>query len=460
MLNLRLKDIVEILGGKTESKGEALERVVTGYTFDSRKTLPGNLFFALKGEKRNGHQFVGDARSKGAIGAVVEHEIEGLPEDFVQVVVTSSLASMQSLAAYVRDAMTFRVVAVTGSNGKTTTKEMLAVILSQTFRVSKSPGNFNNHIGVPISILSMESDDEILVLEIASNHRGEIAHLARIAKPDVAIVTNVGRAHIGNFGSLEAVAAEKSDLLRSLETDGVGVVNADDAVLMGSIADVKATMVKFGLHNPVDFQARDISVDNAGITRFEISGTRFELTCSGLHNIYNSLAAVAASSVFGIKLEETAKALRHFEPIRMKKMLAGEWTIIDDSYNSNPDSVRAALESLSAAQAARKVFIMGEMLELGETAEALHAEIGKLIPDMGFSVLIGIGRLTHFACEQARDAGLAPSDIHFFETKEEAKLHLFEILEPGDLVLIKGSRLAGLEEITNLIKMVGVEEKS
>ena len=453
MPDLSLAEIARIVGGKTEGDPAAVSRLATGYAFDSRTLKPGELFFALKGESRDGHEFVPEAESKGACGAVVSRRIDGVSEDFVQIVVDSPLEARQQLASHVRGCLDVRVAAVTGSNGKTTTKEMLAHILASTYRVSKSPGNFNNHIGVPLSILGASPDNEVLVLEIASNHRGEIRHLAGIARPDVGVVTNVGRAHIGHFDSIEDLAAEKTDLLRALGSTGSAIVNGDDELLSGALEDIPCRIITFGIQTESDFRASGIDHDPKGITRFRVSDVDFEVRTVGLHNVYNSLAAIAAASTLEIALEQAAAALKTYEPVRMKRINVGGLVIIDDSYNANPDSVRSALEAASRLEAQRRIFVMGEMLELGSRAEVLHTEVGRLLPQFGFSVIVGIGPLTELACRAARDAGLNPEGVHFSPTKQEAKEKLAEMLRSGDLVLVKGSRLTGLDEIVDFIRL-------
>ncbi len=459
MPHLKLSEILRLVEGQTEADANALSRVVTGYAFDTRRMHPGDLFFALKGQARDGHQFVNDAKSKGASGAIVSYRVEDVSPGFVQIVVPSPLSAFQKLAARVRTGLNIQVVAVTGSNGKTTTKEMLAHVLMTRYRINKSPGNFNNHIGVPFSILALEPHHEVLILEIASNHRGEVAHLASIAQPTLGVVTNIGRAHIGNFNSIEDIALEKVDLLRSLKPEGIGIVNADDTRLMEAVKGISCKLVGFGIQNQADFCASHIVTDSAGITHFKISDVDFELRTVGLHNVYNALAAIAVSHALGIGLGEAADAFATYEPVRMRKSTVGDFTVIDDTYNANPDSVRAALEAASRIEARRKVFIMGEMLELGDEAERLHTEVGRFLPEYGFKVIVGIGGLTGFACLAAREAGLEPDSIRFFSSKREAKQHLLEILKPGDLILIKGSRMTGLDEISGFIELAGAQGK-
>ncbi len=461
MFSLSIGNIIEVLEGKVSGGKVDLSQIkVSGYAFDSRRVKAGDLFFALKGEQRDGHDFVEDAWRRGAIGAVVSREISGLPGDFVQIIVDSPLDSLQKLAVHARAASKVKSIAVTGSNGKTTTKEMIAYILSSQLKVCKSEGNFNNHIGVPLSILSISPDDQVLVLEIASNHCGEIAKLASIAMPDVAVVTNVGRAHIGFFGSIEKIALEKTDLVRALNPSGTGVVNGDDDNILAALKGCNRRLVKFGTSDRCDFRAQEITFDESGNVCFEVRGVDFRLKMTGIHSAYNALAAIAVASLFGFDLKECALRLREFETVRMRTFCAGDIEVIDDSYNSNPDSVIAALKSLLTLKGERKVFVMGEMLELGDYSEKLHKEVGEIIARLGVDLLIGIGGLTKLTCQAAIESGMKPESVKFFDGKDDARVQLRSLLRKGDLVLVKGSRLTRLDEIVEDLKASGLSMRS
>jgi len=449
MPGLALSEIARITGAV--APGGAGDRVAAGYAIDSRLLARGEVFFALKGDGRDGHDFAGAAVERGAAAVVVERLLAGLPAGAVQMVVPSTLGALQALAAVVRGRSKVPVAAITGSNGKTTTKEMLAHILATRFRVRKSPGNFNNHIGLPLSILALGPEDEILVVELGSNHRGEIAALAAIARPTVGVVTNVGRAHVGLFGSVEAVAREKTDLLRGLDAGGRGAVNADDPALAAALGDVKAPLTRFGTVAGADLRATDVEVQ-ADACRFTLGKETVRLNVGGSHNVANALAAVAAGGLLGITIREAARALPGFEPLRMKSASAGGITVIDDTYNANPDSMAAALEVLARLDAARRVLVMGEMLELGEAAESLHREVGRRVEALGIDVFIGIGGLARFAVAEAVEAGLRREAAFWYETKAEAKSALPGIVRSGDAVLVKASRMAGLEEISCFLK--------
>jgi UDP-N-acetylmuramoyl-tripeptide--D-alanyl-D-alanine ligase len=461
MRRLSLRDIGEISGSEVAAGRSLPANVfVSGYSFDTRRLKRGDLFFALKGEERDGHTFVKEAFERGAVAAVVERRIEGVGEEFVQIIVTSPLETLQRIASHERHSIDIPVIAISGSNGKTTTKDMLAIVLAAKMRVHKSPGNFNNHIGVPLSLLGLDEDDEVLVIEMGSNHRGEIKNLCKIALPTIGLITNVGRAHIGHFGTIEEIAREKTDILRSLTGDGTGVVNADDPVLLSALAGVDADLVTFGVTEAADFRATDIRGSEGGGVAFSVGGARVELKCPGLHNVYNAVAAVAAASLFGVSPAEAGRILADYEPLRMKVTEAGGLTIIDDSYNANPDSVKAALDVVSSMGGRRRVFVMGEMHELGRSAETLHADVGRAVASSGIDILIGIGRLTGSAVDAARASGMSPEAAVYFARKQEAIEQMPAMIKPHDIVLVKGSRMTGLEEISEALRQLAVKGRA
>jgi UDP-N-acetylmuramoyl-tripeptide--D-alanyl-D-alanine ligase len=457
MPKLSINEIVKVIGGRISPDGAVSGTLsATGYAFDTRELAAGDLFFALKGERRDGHTFIADAHARGAVGAVVRRKVGGVPEGFVQIVVPSPLDALQRIAGYVRDAFDIPVVAISGSNGKTTTKDMLTWILTGSMRVRKSPGNFNNHIGVPVSILTLEETDEALIVEIGSNHRGEIRRLCDIARPTMGIVTNVGTAHIGHFGSVEAIALEKTDILRSLGPDGQGVINADDPVLLSASRDVEANLIGFGVKGPAEFRATEIR-QAGGYVSFTVNDVPVRIAAPGVHNVYNATAAVAGAALLGIPAAEAARRLVSFEPMRMKITAHEGLTLIDDSYNANPDSVRAALAVACALDNPRKVFVMGEMLELGDDAERLHRQIGSSVASSDIDVFVGIGGLTRAAVDEARASGMPPERALYFDDKAKAKEHLGRTLQSHDLVLVKGSRMTGLDEISDFLRREAVE---
>jgi UDP-N-acetylmuramoyl-tripeptide--D-alanyl-D-alanine ligase len=461
MPRLSLEDISRAVKGRMQGGTKDPASVFVGsYGFDTRVMEPGALFFALHGERRDGHLFVGDACTRGAAGAVVEVPAGDVPGRFAQIVVPSVLDALQQLAAAVRGRIAIPVVAISGSNGKTTTKEMLALVLETRMRVHRSPGSFNNHIGVPMSILGLEDDHEVLVMELGSNHRGEIAELTKIAAPTIGLITNVGMAHIGHFGSLREVALEKTDLLRCMGDGGRGVVNGDDENLVSALGDVGLEVTRFGTGEGVEYRATGIRTGAASGTTFRVKGAEVRLDAPGIHNAYNALAAVATAGLLGVSPAEAARALEDFQPVRMRTFSSPARTVIDDTYNANPDSVRAAVRLIAGYPAGRRVFVMGEMLELGEGSVRLHHEIGGVIASSDIDVLVGIGGDTRETVEGALAAGMPADSVFFFRDKAEAKASLGQVLKHGDAILVKGSRGAALEEICEYLRQEMVEGRA
>jgi UDP-N-acetylmuramoyl-tripeptide--D-alanyl-D-alanine ligase len=460
MPELSIDEICRATGGVLSSASGSRRTAKTGgYSIDTRLIERGDVFFALKGEHADGHAYVADAYRRGAIGAVVAQPIHDVPVEFIQITVPSPLAALQDLASHVRSSLEIDVVAISGSNGKTTTKEMLALLLAKKMRVHKSPGNFNNHIGVPLSILGADGSTDILVVEMGSNHRGEIRRLCEIARPTTGVITNIGTAHIGLFGSVREIAMEKTDLVRSLERGGRAIVNGDDPLIASALAESTVSTLTYGIQSEAEFRAREIKNTDGSGSRFIIGGVSVELRIPGIHNIYNACAAIAAASVFGISPEDAGEVLPSFEPLRMKTASCAGITVIDDSYNANPDSIKAALDVLSSMKGPRKIFVMGEMLELGDESVRLHRQVGRMIAaDVGF--LIGIGGLTAETVGEARASGMDTETSLFFETKDEAKHQISRMLRQGDVVLVKGSRMTGLDEICEFLKEASVEGRN
>lgn len=452
MLKLSIAEIAGAAGGEIHLPAEEAGTVVpTGCSIDTRTMAAGDLFFALEGEHSDGHRFVPDAAAGGACGAVVARPVGGLSSSFAQVVVESPLAALQKLAAHVRGLVNIPVIAVTGSNGKTTTKEMIAAVLSPGRRVHKNPGNYNNQIGVPLTILGLDEAAEVLVTELGSSHMGEIMELARWARPDVGVITNVGRAHIGLFGSLENVVREKTDLLRVLPPSGRGVVNADSPAVLQAAEKIDIDMVTYGIESACDFRATDIETAGGEGSTFRVGGARVTLKVPGLHSVYNALAAIAAGTLFDVGPGEAARVLEEFEPVRVAIRREGGVTVIDDTYNANPDSVRAVVGVLEDLIAERRIFVMGEMLELGDFSTELHREVGNGVAAAGVDYFFGVGGAVRDAVDAARQAGMGEDRAGFFADKETASAFLSRFIKPGDAILVKGSRTTGMDDVSRYI---------
>jgi UDP-N-acetylmuramoyl-tripeptide--D-alanyl-D-alanine ligase len=425
--------------------------VIESVSTDSRTVRTGELFVALRGENFDAHNFVETVAKSGASGAIVERNWKGaVPAAFGLLRVADTLRAYQDLAANYRKSLGLKVLAITGSNGKTSTKDFSAAVLASKFRVTKTEGNFNNHVGLPRTILEATSEDEIGVWEIGMNHPGEIAPLAKIAQPAAAIITNIGVAHIEFMGSREAIADEKAALAEAVGPNGWLILNADDP-FTGRIAPRTSARVILAGTTSGSLRASDISQTAAG-SDFTISEgahrCRAQLPVPGLHMIQNALFAVAAGRAFGISLEEAARALSGapLSKARLQVKYIGGVQFLDDSYNANPDSVKAALRTLVELEAdGDRIAVLGEMRELGAETERGHREVGEKAATLGVDHLIAIGETGRMTVAAAQRAGMKHA-VAVNSTTEAAEL-LERIAKPGDLVLIKGSRTARTEQV-------------
>jgi UDP-N-acetylmuramoyl-tripeptide--D-alanyl-D-alanine ligase len=424
--------------------------VASGYSIDSRTLQPGDLFFAVRGDRLDGHEFVESALAKGAAGAVVRWDLaaqfsgkDGL------LVVDDPLLALQHLGAAVRRLWGKPLIAVTGSAGKTTTKEAIAHILATRHRVLKSQGNLNNQFGVPLQLLKLEPEHELAVIEMGMSHAGEITELAKLARPDCGVVTVVAPVHLEFFDSVAAIACAKYELIKSLPPSGIAVLNADDEYVSQFGRDFPGKVITFGVHKTADVSARRIESRGPLGSSFEIAanGERVDATLPllGEHNIYNALAAVAVGLQYGVSLPDAAESLATLSPgdKRGEILRYAGATLINDCYNSNPKALNSMVRSLAQLPAQHRVVVAGEMLELGPTAEALHREAGKHIAQCGIDVLLGVRGLAKVMVEGASVAGMR---AEFVNTPEEAGEWLRREVMPGDVVLLKASRGVRLEQ--------------
>ncbi|HXY60614.1 MAG TPA: UDP-N-acetylmuramoyl-tripeptide--D-alanyl-D-alanine ligase [Chthoniobacterales bacterium] len=425
----------------------SIERIST----DSRTIKKGELFVALRGENFDGHKFIEEVAKNGAAGAIVALDWKGkVATKFAIIRANDTLVAYQTLASNYRKSLPLRVLAITGSNGKTSTKDFAASVLGRKFRVTKTQGNFNNHVGLPRTILEATSADEAAVWEIGMNHPGEIASLAKIAAPDASIITNVGVAHIEFMGTREAIAQEKGALAEAVASDGTVVLNADDPFSEGIAKRTHARVILAGIKSGI-LRATDIEQTPDGSNFTILEGAhrcRAQLSVPGLHMIQNALLATAAGRAFGVLLEQCAIGLAT-APLTRARLQIKEINgvlFLDDSYNANPDSMKAALRTLVELPAdGKRIAVLGEMRELGAESEHGHQEVGQEAAALGVDQLIGIGEMGEVIVRASHRAGLEKSRA-VASTSEAADL-LIEIAEPGDLILIKGSRLAKTEEV-------------
>ena len=430
------KEIAEVLGLTTSTNAR-----VAGWSTDTRTIARGDLYFALRGPNFDGNAFVQDALSKGAVAAIAN-----VPSDPRVLLVPDTLRALQKIATWARTTWARPVIGITGSAGKTSTKDIIAAMLSIKMPVGKTIGNLNNHVGVPLSLLRLPRESQVAVIELAMNHAGEIRDLCALARPNMGVVTNVGHAHMESFSSIEGVAAAKRELIESLPTDGVAVLNADDPLVSKFRSAHRGKTITFGLSESSDVRATDVELTAEGL-RFRVDKTPFESPLAGRHNLMNLLAGIAVANEFGIPARDLTEAVKNFTPgaMRGERFLHNGILILNDCYNSNPDAARAMIDALRDTPAKRRIAVLGEMLELGRWAEALHRDVGSYAARQGIDVLVGIrGEACHLV-DAAREAGYAVDAAFFFSDPTEAGDQLRRIAQPGDVILFKGSRGTHIE---------------
>jgi UDP-N-acetylmuramoyl-tripeptide--D-alanyl-D-alanine ligase len=438
---------------------EGLDKMeIKGVSIDSRSIKEGELFVAIKGDRFDGHDFIPDAMRRGAWGALVERtalekKYRSLSDLKNILPVEDTLYTLQEMSHMHRKKFSFPVVGITGSNGKTTTKEMLAGIFRQQGPVLKNEGNLNNHIGVPLTLLGLNASHKAAVVEMGMSAPGEIDTLARLVKPTIGVITNIGPAHLEFFGSLEKIARAKGELLGHIQSDGAVVLNADDQFCQFLRSKTGNRVVMFGIENQADVKASNIT-QGENFTDFvlaaEGSSEKVQLRTVGRHNVYNAIAAAAAAIAAGIPADVVKYGLDDFVPVAMRseiKQLKGR-TIFADYYNANPASMEAALEVLVSMKSGKKaVAVLGDMLELGTSSAEAHVKIGETAARLGIDILIALGQLSQHTVEGARAAGMSREKIFEAPEHHAAAELLRNHSSPGDVILIKGSRGMRMEKI-------------
>jgi UDP-N-acetylmuramoyl-tripeptide--D-alanyl-D-alanine ligase len=444
---LRVEEIIEATGGELLSGNPMAFK---GVSIDSRTISEGELFFAIRGDKFDGHKFIGSALLRGS-GAVVDKRPAELPRDKVIICVKDTLRSLQDLAHFLRKRMDVPVVAITGSNGKTTAKEMLHSILSTKFRTLKNKGNFNNHIGLPLSLMRLSRDDEAVVVEMGMNAPGEIRRLCEIAEPGIGVITNVGSAHVGRLGSYEAVRDAKLEIIEGLNTV---VVNADDRSLMEGFVRLKfkGKVITFAIENDADVKAGNVRGTEKGSDLIlDIKGegsVLVSLNVYGYFNVYNALAAAASAFSLGMTIAEIKAALESFMAFSMRFEVLSKngITVINDAYNANPSSMEEALKELMRMGVkGRTIAVLGDMKEMGEFSGDAHREIGRIVSDMGIDVFVAVGEKMELAADESIKTGSVK--VYKFRDADEAGKNIMDVLKRGDMVLIKGSRMMSMEKV-------------
>ncbi|MCK4307071.1 UDP-N-acetylmuramoyl-tripeptide--D-alanyl-D-alanine ligase [candidate division WOR-3 bacterium] len=415
---------------------------IKGVSIDSRTVSPGELFVALKGNKYDGHSFLEQAKQKGAIAAIVQIPNPSAGSDgqspIPSIVVKDTLIALGDLADWYRNLFSIPIIGITGSNGKTTTKELTAKCLSTKYRVLKNEKSFNSLTGVPLTLFNLSKSDEVCVLEIGANHPGEIERLALIAKPSIGVITNIAPTHLENFKTIEGVLEEK---LQLLDTTEISILNADDPLL-----SQRQDAFKFGINNG-DLRAELLESTNG--TRFKVQGVLFELPLVGKYQVYNALAAISVGIHSNLELQEMSEALKEVTPVPHREEIINfnGIKIIDSTYNANPVSMRLAIEELKR-YSGRKVAILGDMLELGENASQFHLAIGKTLKEFGVQIIIGVGELA-----KGYVNGNRVDEKFHFKSTDLLLEELENIIKPGDVILIKGSHAIGMDRIVESLKL-------
>jgi UDP-N-acetylmuramoyl-tripeptide--D-alanyl-D-alanine ligase len=453
-----LEDVLKATGGRLLQGEEKTS--FRGVSTDSRTVAQGELFIALKGERFDGHHFAIEALKKRAGGVIIEEDRvrdirwNGYRPSAV-IAVKDSLRALGDIAQERRRRFGTPVVALTGSNGKTTTKEMISACLETTFPVLKTKGNLNNLIGLPLTLLELTEKERIVVLEMGMNVPGEVRRLTEIAEPDVGLITNIEKVHLEGMGSLERIKDEKGELFRRMRQDGTILVNQDDPRVIDLASEFKGQKITYGIDHPADVMAREIEFKGTEGTSFTLVTEGVTLAIRlpylGRHFVPNALSAVAAASLFGIDMERVKKALEHLSPspMRMEVLrLKGGVSVINDAYNANPKSMELALEILSQMKGGGRGFaVLGDMLELGDDSVEAHQLIGKRVAELSIDFLLALGEEAPVLVESAIRHGLDSEKAKIVESHAEAISFLKKSLRNGDWILVKGSRRMGMEKI-------------
>ncbi len=418
---------------------------------DTRKCEPGCLFIAIKGDTHDGHDHVQTAIDGGAVAVMVDRD---LPANLPQLRVADTRKAMGHLAAFVRSNLKSKVIAVAGSNGKTGTKNLIDSVLRDSLRGSISPKSFNNDIGVPSTIFAADPGDDYLVLEIGTNHHGEILNLTNIARPDVAVITNIGAEHLEFLGSLEGVRTENAQIIAGLNPDGLLILNGDSEGLLDAVAAYPGKKITFGIHPHNDLRATDIACSTDGVC-FQLDGREIHLPLLGRHNAVNALAAIAVARYLGVADDRINQGLTTATApqMRLQFQSLGNINILNDAYNANPNSMQAALETLRDLKTpGRRVAILGDMLELGDTANHYHRQIGHFAADCDLDLLICVGEKARLIAAAALGAGMPARLIESYPNAAACAAVIANLVARDDLVLLKASRGIKLEQVANTLQ--------
>ena len=455
MDGISLKAASEAMEGELVLAGDP-EIAVTGGVIDSRKVKAGNLFFALRGEQTDGYRFIESALDAGASAAVVSRsKFDAAETDRGPLIwVDAPDLAMGDLARFYRRRFDIPIVAITGSNGKTTTKDMAAAVLSTRYEVLETEGNLNTRLGVPMTLFRLTEAHDVAVIEMGISEHHGLTYLCEIADPTIGVITNIGPTHLKFLGSVEGVAQAKGELLEYLDESSMTILNFDDLYLPKERA--KGRLLGFGIDKTCQFRGEGLVLDQGGCGCFSLQGRIFSLSIPGRHNVYNALAATAIGAALEVPLEDAAAALKTFSPTELRSQLTrhNDVRLLNDSYNANPASMRAALATLTELEpesGGRRIAVLGDMRELGETEVVAHQDLGREVADAGVDVLYAFGALAETMTAAAVDGGMKTDRVEAFTDKQELAASLEALIGPGDVVLVKGSRGVALEEVVELL---------
>ncbi len=451
-----IKKIIKTSRGKLLQGEKSV--TVRGVSINSRTVKKGDLFIAIKGANYDGHDFISEAIKKGACSVLVSKKIKSVKNNIPVVLVRDTVISLGLLAQYWRKEVNPIVIAVTGSNGKTTTKDLIHAVLRQKLPVLKNELTQNNNIGLPLNLLKLKRKHKVAVLELGTNHPGEIAYLSKIANPDIGIITNIGYAHLANLNNLNTVLKEKVSLFNHLREKSICILNRDDSMLNKAVASKpfykKGIVITCGIKRNSDFKASSIRIVKEGIS-FKVGKNVFFLKTPAEHNIYNALIAIACGRILGVEITKVKKGLKGFvfPKGRFNVLKFNNIRLIDDTYNANPVSVKNALDVFSCMKCqGKRIFVFGDMLELGKKEAFFHSLIGKKITQLPIDIFVCIGKMAGLSGLQAIKEGIDKNRVFIFNKQSKAKKTIKKMICQKDLVLFKGSRKMGLEKIIEYIK--------
>ena len=453
---MTIREILDAVDGSLLGDFGDLNRTVSRVETDSRTIHPGSLFIPLVGERFDGHAYIHSALEGGAAGCFTQRERDSYLPGKIYIKVKSTHKALRDLAKYYKSKFPVPVVAITGSVGKTTTKDMVAAVLGEKYNVLKTEGNLNNDIGVPLTLFRLKPEHQIAVLELGMNHAGEIDYLSAIVEPDVVLMTNIGDSHIEHFGSREKILEAKSEIFHFAKSHAPAIINGDDPLLNTLPGTVPHAFLRVGAGEGLDYRAVDVQSDGKSRMTCQMQTPRgtypVEIPALGEHMIYPTLMAAAVADHFGLTQQQIAQGILRFAPTKMRMNILNRGdgiTILNDTYNANPQSMRAAVQVLSNTSGAYKIAVLGDMFELGPLAPALHTGIGEYLGKAGIQCLVAVGELSQHIYTAAREAGV-PVCWHC-NTKEEAKPVLDSVVRPNATILVKASRGMALEELVEYL---------